>query len=478
MPPIEERSLSEDPGPRDWLAGALILVVDDDPRLLRLWVRWLEGFGCQPLPCATGQAGLDRATTYPIDAALLDLNLPDTTGIKVMERLLGLHPNLPCLMVTGQGDVPTAVHAMESGACGFLEKPLKKEALEATLRKALETRSLKLENDELRQQVREARTGRLLGDSTSIRQLHRMVDQVARSDATVLVTGESGTGKELVAREIHERSARSERALVSLNCSAIPASLLEAELFGSVAGAFTGATSSRRGRFALADRGTLLLDEVGDMSLEMQAKVLRVLQEQEFEPVGSDVTVRVDTRVIAATNRDLPAMIRAEKFRADLYYRLNVVPVEVAPLREHIEDLPLLAAHFLRAGLAPDGRMWNLTPSALAVLAGHPWPGNIRELKNLCERLMVLGHGSEIGPAELEAARFEVDGELTDDPAPRLPSAGLELSVALASLEGSLIEQALERSGGNKSSAAKLLGLKRTTFVEKLRRLGVPELDS
>ena len=294
----------------------------------------------------------------------------------------------------------------------------------------------------------------------------------------MLVSGESGTGKELVVREIHERGGRSERALVSLNCSAVPASLLEAELFGSVAGAYTGATSSRRGRFALADGGTLFLDEVGDMSLEMQAKVLRVLQEQEFEPVGSDVTVHVDTRVIAATNRDLPEMIRTEKFRSDLYYRLNVVPVEVPPLRDHIEDLPLLAAHFLgRSAGVSNGPACELTPPVLEELAKHSWPGNVREFENLIERILVLGDGPEFDLADLEAARFQVGLGHEEEAALRLPAAGLELSSALATLERSLILQALERSGGNKSNAAKLLGLKRTTFVEKMRRLAAPDLE-
>ncbi len=463
----------------DRLAQARILVVDDDPRLLRLFTRQLQGLGCTPLPCATGNEGLDVAATHPIDAAILDLVLPDMSGIKVMERLLELHPGLPCLIITGQRDVRTAVQAMRAGAYQFLVKPHTLEEVEADLRCALEARSLKLENDELRQQLREVNSQRrLLGDSVEIRQLRRVIDQVARSDATVLVTGESGTGKELVVREIHERGGRSERALVSLNCSAVPASLLEAELFGSVAGAFTGATSSRPGRFALADGGTLFLDEVGDMSLEMQSKVLRVLQEQEFEPVGSDVTVHVDTRVIAATNRDLPEMIRTEKFRADLYYRLNVVPVEVPPLRNHIEDLPLLIAHFLRRfGGASNGRSCEFTPATLAELAKHDWPGNVRELENLVERILVLGDGPEFDLADLETARFQVGVGREEDAALRLPAGGLELSSALATLERSLIDQALERCLGNKSNAAKLLGLKRTTFVEKLRRLGAPDLD-
>ncbi|MEE2702711.1 MAG: sigma-54 dependent transcriptional regulator [Myxococcota bacterium] len=463
----------------DRLAQAPILIVEDDPRLLRLFTRQLERLGCAPLPCETGNKGLDVAASHPIEAAILDLGLPDMSGMKVMERLRELHPGLPCLIITGQGDVGTAVRAMRAGAYQFLVKPHTLEEVEADLRCALAARSLELENDELRQQLREVNTKRrLLGDSVQIRQLRRVVDQVARSEATVLVSGESGTGKELVVREIHERGGRSERALVSLNCSAVPASLLEAELFGSVAGAYTGATSSRRGRFALADGGTLFLDEVGDMSLEMQAKVLRVLQEQEFEPVGSDVTVHVDTRVIAATNRDLPEMIRTEKFRSDLYYRLNVVPVEVPPLRDHIEDLPLLAAHFLgRSAGMSNGPARELTPPVLEEFAKHSWPGNVREFENLIERILVLGDGPEIDLADLEAARFQVGLGHEEEAALRLPAAGLELSSALATLERSLISQALERSGGNKSNAAKLLGLKRTTFVEKMRRLAAPDLE-
>nr|MCS5626701.1 sigma-54 dependent transcriptional regulator [Planctomycetota bacterium] len=464
----------------DRLSHSTILVVDDDPRLLKLMCRWLKGLGCESVGCETAQEGLARAAGRPLHAAILDLMLPDMSGIKLMERLLEMDPDLPCLLITGKGDVPTAVQAMKSGAFSFLVKPVKMEEVEASLRCAVEAQSLKIENSELRQQVREATSKRLLlGDSAQVTQLRRVIDQVSRSDATVLITGDSGTGKELVAREIHERGPRADRALVSLNCSAVPASLLESELFGSVAGAYTGATSSRRGRFVLADGGTLFLDEVGDMSLEMQAKVLRVLQEQEFEPVGSDTTVRVDARVIAATNRDLPEMIRGGKFREDLYYRLNVVPIEVPPLREHIEDLPLLVAHFLqRSNGGSNGHTREFTSAALAQLANHTWPGNVRELENLVERVRILSDSSRLDVSDLEGVRFVPRSSSTADAEPHLPAQGLDLSLALEGLERSLIDQALERTSGNKSNAAKLLGLKRTTFVEKLRRLGEQELDA
>jgi len=309
----------------------------------------------------------------------------------------------------------------------------------------------------------------IVGTSSALRDARHHVEHVADSESTVLVTGESGTGKELIARAIHYNSPRAERPLITVNCGAIPEELLEAELFGHIKGAFTNAIADRPGRFALADGGTLFLDEIGDMSPNLQVKLLRALQERSFEPVGSSKTVRVDVRVIAATNQDLSTAVRERRFREDLFYRLNVIPIEVPPLRDRREDVPLLVAHFL-AGLARQRSQPSphITPEAIDRLADHDWPGNVRELENLVERLVVLG-GDEIGPGELPP-ELRGDGRAPFGRAPRVTADGLPFNEVVDRFESDLILQALERTHWNKNQAARLLGLNRTTLLEKIKK--------
>ncbi|HKK50660.1 MAG TPA: sigma-54 dependent transcriptional regulator, partial [Myxococcota bacterium] len=310
---------------------------------------------------------------------------------------------------------------------------------------------------------------RLIGKSESLARVLSLVEKVAATESTVLITGESGTGKELVARALHDRSRRAQRRLVTVNCGAIPEELLESELFGHVKGAFTSAISPREGRFAAAHGGTLFLDEIGDMSPSLQVKLLRVLQERSFEPVGSSRTIPVDVRVIAATHHDLPGLIAAKRFREDLFYRLNVVPIHVPPLRERIEDLPLLVHHFLDVARRERGsRVLSVRDDAMRRLMDHDWPGNVRELENVIERLTVLVGGDEIGVEDLPGP---VAAPVTPIArAPRLPSTGLDFNAAVSRFEADLIEQALEQTQWNKNRAAGLLGLNRTTLIEKIKK--------
>jgi two-component system nitrogen regulation response regulator NtrX len=378
---------------------ASVLVVDDEAAIRDSLRMILEYEGYRVEEAATGREALVRAAERPLNAMILDVKMPEMDGLEVLRAVRERGLDVPVLFISGHGDIATAVEATRRGAFDFLEKPLQRDRVLLALRNAVETDRLQRENRHLRPEPEE-----LIGESAAMRELRRTIERAAPTTATVLVTGESGTGKELVARAIHRASQRHAHPLVQVNCAAIPEELIESELFGHEKGRFTGAVRKQIGKFVAADGGTVFLDEVGDMSARTQAKVLRVLQDGEVEPVGASTTVHVDVRVVAATNRDLPKDIEAGRFREDLYYRLNVIPLHTPPLRERLEDLPLLVAHFVDRFAREHGYpRRRFAPEALAYLASLPWRGNVRELRNLVERLLILATGESIGPQDVAA---------------------------------------------------------------------------
>jgi two-component system nitrogen regulation response regulator NtrX len=385
---------------------ARVLVVDDEEAIrksLRMVLEY-EGYDC--VEAGSGPAGIEALRRELPDAVLLDIKMPGMDGLEVLAAARAKDAHTPILMISGHGDIPTAVEAIHKGAYDFLEKPLESERVLTALRNAIERKRLREENVRLRHQV-EARL-QLVGQSPAIKTVREAIARAAPSHATVLITGESGSGKELIAWEIHRLSPRAEKAFVKVNCAAIPEDLIESELFGHEKGSFTGATARQVGKFVQADGGTILLDEIGDMSQRTQAKVLRVLEGGEVEPVGMAKTLRVDVRVIAATNKDLPIQIRAGAFREDLYFRLNVVPIPCPPLRDRREDIPPLVQHFVEAFSRENNyHPKRFDPAALQALAARPWRGNVRELRNAVERLLIMVEKDVIEAPDVEA--FERD---------------------------------------------------------------------
>ena len=418
-----------------------------------------------------GEKALELLEPVRIRCRDSDLRLPGIDGGRVIESAVRRYPGIIGIVVTGDDTVKAAVDAIKRGATDFIAKPFQFDELMHVLRKAMEQRRLAAENAYLRSQLEERyQFGGILGRSRAMQSLFQLLETVASTSSTILVTGETGTGKEVVARAIHHNSSRRAHRFVALNCSAIPETLLEAELFGHVRGAFTGATATREGRFEQAHKGTLFLDEVGTMSMALQMKLLRSLQEREFERVGDNHTIKVDVRVIAATNSDLTRMIAEGTFREDLFYRLNVIPIHVPPLRERRDDVPLLAKHFLTRFSANSAT--HMSQSAMRALMAFHWPGNVRQLENAVERAVALSAGrQEIAvedlPPEVQSAPQSDALSFVD-----FPDEGLDLPSYLASVERDLIHRALDRTQGNRNKAADLLRIKRTTLVEKLRRIG------
>jgi DNA-binding NtrC family response regulator len=464
-----------------------VLVVDDDAHVLRSLTRMLRSWGYDTEPQQDPRVAIERLSAQEFDVVLTDYSMPVLTGIDVLRAVVERQPACPVILLTAYHSIERAVEAMRIGAFHFLAKPFDNDHLQRIVEAAV---ARERPHDDGVRDVSPARM--ILGESAKTVELRKLILDIADSDSTVLVLGESGTGKELVARALHEGSRRRGRPFIPVHCGAIPESLLESEMFGHVKGAFTGATQAREGRFQLADGGTLFLDEIGEMPIVLQVKLLRALQERCFEPVGGSRTVKVDVRVLAATNRDLDARVADGLFRQDLYYRLNVIPLTVAPLRERREDIPALARHFLeRHREARRSSVDDISSDALQCLMAHDWPGNVRELENLVERLVVLKRRGQIEVADLpERYRPTRGGTGAIISAPRpgapvgaagttgatlpeveLPKDGIDLRGVLASYEERLIQQALERSGGNKNRAAALLGLNRTTLVEKLKRI-------
>lgn len=417
-----------------------------------------------------GESALLLLDQFAFDVVITDLRMPGVDGVSVIEAARERYPGIIAIVITGYGTVRDAVNAIKGGASDFIAKPFQFDELMHVLQKALEQRRLSSENAYLRSQLEERyQFGGILGRSRPMQVLFQTLEMVAPSNSTILVTGETGTGKEVVARAIHHNSPRRANRFVALNCSAIPETLLEAELFGHVRGAFTGAVGARQGRFEQAHKGTIFLDEVGTMSTALQMKLLRALQEREFERVGDNQTIKVDVRVIAATNSDLGKMVGEGTFREDLYYRLNVIPVRLPPLRDRRDDVPLLVKHFLEK-FAP-GAPVVVSQAAMRALMAYPWPGNVRQVENAIERAVALGSGrheidvSDLPPEILETPRASAP------PSVDFPAEGLDMPQYLADIERGLIERSLQQTGGNRNKAAELLRIKRTTLVEKLKRL-------
>ncbi len=449
--------------------AATILIVDDEKNIQLTLSRALSMEGYAVETAGGGREALEKIAAQPVDAVVMDVRMPDLDGLEVLERARQTRPDLPVVIMSGQGSLETVRQAFKLGAFDFLEKPItEKEKLLAAVRNALAMRSLAEENAALRRQAG-AGGSEMIGEGPAMKKLFEIIRRAAPSEGRVLLTGENGTGKELVARALHDLSRRKDGPFVKLNCAAVPAELIESELFGHERGAFTGAVAARRGKFELADRGTLFLDEVGDMPPAMQAKVLRVLQEGEFERVGGQQTLRCDVRVVAATNKDLQEEVRAGRFREDLYYRINVVPIHAPPLRERKEDVPELAARFLAEACERNGRRpMTFARDAVAALQAHDYPGNVRELRNLVERIAILCDGPELSAEDVAAVL----------PGARRPRAdrfrpGVSFHEMVEAAEREIILGALEAHGENVSDTARTLGLERSHLYKKMRALGI-----
>ncbi|MBI2154830.1 MAG: sigma-54-dependent Fis family transcriptional regulator [Candidatus Rokubacteria bacterium] len=447
-----------------------LLVADDDPAVRESLERTLKREGYRVVVASDGQAGLEALKAGGVDLVLADLKMPGLSGLELLRAVKTVAPDVDVIMLTAFGTVEEAVQAMKDGAYDFLTKPFQRAQLIRLIRKALERRALIAENRALQQRLDDLlRQGTVIGTSPAFQRMMTLIEQVAPSSATVLIQGESGAGKELAAGAIHERSARRSGPFVAVNCAALPETLLESELFGYERGAFTGATGRKEGRFELADGGTLFLDEVGDLSPVTQPKILRVLQEGEFERLGGTKTIHVDVRIVAATNQDLAHLVREKRFREDLYYRLNVITITAPPLRERREDIPVLAHHFLRVYAAKNNRRLDgFSEEALARLEAYAWPGNVRELENAVERAVVLARGSVIEVADLPAS--VVEGAPSADWVKTIP-----VGTSLAEVEQRVLEETLRHTKGNKTLAAKLLGIDPKTVFRKLKQGGAEE---
>jgi two-component system nitrogen regulation response regulator NtrX len=446
-----------------------ILIVDDEPgvRTALSGVLRDEGYGVEM--AESGEACLERVNRGGVDLILLDVWLPGIDGLATLARLRERRNDAQVVLISGHGNIESAVRAIKLGAFDFVEKPLSLEKTVLVVRNALRQRRLEAENRALRARV--DRHHVMVGESYAMRQLREQVAMAAPTNGRVLVYGENGTGKELVARTIHALSRRRAGPFVEVNCAAIPEELIESELFGHVRGAFTGAVADRRGKFEVADGGTIFLDEIGDMSLKTQAKVLRVLQEQTMEAVGGTARIKVDARVVAATNKDLPAEIRAGRFREDLYFRLNVIPIFVPPLRERQEDIARLADHFM-AELAREygRRIKRFEPEALGALRRYEWPGNVRELRNVIERLMIMVPGDSIAAPDLG---FLDPDSLSGGDAPSPSNERLTLHDARERFERDFILRTLNEQQGNMSRTAEVLGVERSNLYRKMRSFGL-----
>jgi len=450
-----------------------ILVVDDEKA-----IRWslgeaLRNAGYEVDEVENGEKALKLFQDDPVDLVILDLKLPDIDGIKVLKELKKIEPALPIIMMTAYGEVETAVEAIKSGAYDFLQKPFQLEKMKIEIKNALEASNLKQQLDDIRKKERETYNFKnFLGKSKVMQEIFRKVKKIGQSKAsTILIQGESGTGKELVARAIHESSNGANRPFLEINCAALPETLLESELFGHEKGAFTDAKYRKKGLFELAEGGTIFLDEIGEMGITLQSRLLRVIENKTFRRVGGVKDLKVNTRIISATNRDLKQAIKEGKFRSDLYYRLQVIPIYLPPLRERKEDVPLLANHFISMfNKEFNKNVKKISPKVERLLVNYSWPGNVRELKNVIERAMLLEAEDEILPEHLPP---EITGEAPEDFVGHDSSMDTIDSlypITLKDMERILIEKTLERTSGNKSQAAKILGISRQTLREKVKQ--------
>jgi len=453
-----------------------ILIIEDEAKMRRLLELNLGDDGLKTLSAGDAETGMKLLASEPVHLVLTDLKLPGMSGLEFLHAAKQQNPALPIVVMTAFGSVETAVEAMKAGASDYVLKPFSLAEMRMVVHKELDNSRLREENRSLREALGQKYSHpNIVAISPKMQEVLATVERVAPTNSTVLLGGESGVGKDLIARAIHEKSRRASGPFVKINSTAIPENLLESELFGYEKGAFTGATASKPGKFELADKGTLFLDEIGDVPPAIQVKLLRVLQEREFERLGGTRTVKVDVRLIAATNRDLRAALEDGTFREDLYYRLNVVPIDIPPLREHKEDVAGLANLFLARFAKDSGRSEKITgiaPAAMQLLAGHYWPGNVRELQNVIERACVLASGSQL----------EVDDIQLDSPRNRANAAAsdrfLPDGMTLDQWEDEMIREALKRAGGNKSQAARLLGLSRNALRYRLSKIGIDDNEA
>jgi DNA-binding NtrC family response regulator len=454
--------------------NASILVIDDEEIMREILDTLLTREGYRVHLAASGEEGIEFAKATPVDTAIVDVMMPGIGGIGTLEELKKIDDDLPVLMITAFASVETAIVAMKLGAFDYINKPFKNDEVIAVVGNAVERRLLKAENIALRQTLRAQNQdfAGIIGRSSKMKQVFNLIIQAAPSRSTILITGESGTGKELVARAVHSHSARSDRAFVTVNSGNLPSDLLESTLFGHVKGAFTGAVHPKKGLCDLADKGSIFFDEIGNIALETQAKLLRVMQEREFMRLGGMETIKVDVRIIAATNCSLEQMVEDGKFREDLYYRLHVISVYLPPLRERKEDIPVLAHHFLAKYRDENGKSeLELTVDALDRLMGYDWPGNVRELENVIERAVVLTSGPKID-ADLIPEKVRAS-TMFHIPRFVVPPEGISFKEVITDIEKRLVESTLEAAGGVQKRAAALLQIKPTTLSEMIKRYGI-----
>ena len=450
-----------------------ILIAEDDDLNLQNSQELLESCGYETHGVGDGRQALDAFGHDSYDLIITDLRMPNMDGLELLRQIKELNADQLIILVTGYGSVQTAVDAMKIGAFDYITKPLKDDLVRLTVSRALSFARLKEENIDLKDRLQDKFDfGKMIGYSDSMKKVFEKIEKVAKTDSTVLIHGESGTGKELVAQAIHFNSDRRYRPLVAVNCGAIPEELLESELFGHEKGAFTGAIRTRIGRFELAQGGSIFLDEIGDMSPALQVKLLRVIQEKQFERIGGVKTMTADVRIITATNQDLDELVTAKRFREDLYYRINVIPIFLPPLRVRGMDMAILANHFLKKfNQQKKKNVIRIDQEALGALNSYHWPGNVREMENLIEMLVVM---KENGVVTIDDLPSKIRKQKREQPATSevdLPEEGVDFNKMLIAYERELILKALEKCGGVKNKAAKMLNLKRTTLVEKLKRL-------
>ncbi|HZP02700.1 MAG TPA: sigma-54 dependent transcriptional regulator [Terriglobia bacterium] len=459
-----------------------ILIVEDEAKMLRLLDLNLSEEGFSTLTAEDAETALKLLRHEKVDIVLTDLKLPGMNGLEFLQAVKRASASLPVVVMTAYGSVETAVEAMKAGASDYVLKPFSMEEIKLILRKELDVRQLQEENRSLREALGKRYEFRnIVARSAKMQEVLAIVERVAPSNSTVLLGGESGVGKDMIARAIHQHSRRAAGPFIKINCTAIPENLLESELFGYEKGAFTGAVTSKPGKFELADKGTIFLDEIGDVPATIQVKLLRVLQEREFERLGGTKTLKVDVRVIAATNQDLRAALEQGTFREDLYYRLNVVPIDIPPLREHKEDIPYLVDHFIDRFARDSGKtIKGITPAAMKMLMDFHWPGNVRELENIIERAVTLAGGEvlDVSDIRLDLVRSKPAGSSLLPAGRAATETGVPFpapGTTLEQFEEEIIREALRRSNGNKSQAARLLGLSRNAFRYRLSKIGVPD---
>ena len=452
-------------------AKAHILIVEDEAKMRRILELNLADDGFTTISAGDAEGGFKLLQSEPVDLVITDLKLPGMTGLEFLQQIKRMNAALPVVVMTAFGTVETAVEAMKAGASDYVLKPFSLDEMRMVVHKELDVRRLRDENRSLRDALQKRREHPdIVARSKSMQDVLATAEQVAATNSTVLLGGESGVGKDLIARVIHDKSRRASGPFIKINSTAIPENLLESELFGYEKGAFTGATATKPGKFELADKGTLFLDEIGDVPPAIQVKLLRVLQEREFERLGGTRTLKVDVRLIAATNRDLRAALEQGTFREDLYYRLNVVPIDIPPLRDHKEDIPELVALFLaRFGAESGKQLTSVTPEALQILMGHYWPGNVRELQNIIERASALSKGPV-----LETSDIHLDSHRSR-PAANNHDTFLPEGMTLEQWEDDMIREALRRANGNKSLAARMLGLSRNALRYRLSKIGISD---